>query len=131
MLRDFKSNYGVAFLTNIASQTDNTALTAKLTRANANNVDCIALLLGSVADADVAFTAVLEESDNDSSYTAVNARDYSGTLTGIDFADDNTVHIFNYWGNKKYVRLTVTPANNTGNITWGALSITGVGRIQP
>lgn len=131
MTRDFKSNFSIAYLVNLASQTDNTALTAKLTRANANDVDVIALLLGSVADADVTFTAVLEESDNDSSYSTVNARDYSGTLTGIQFDDDNTIHTFSYWGNKKYVRLTVTPANNTGNITWGAISITGVGRVQP
>lgn len=131
MLRDFKSNFSVAYLTNIASQTDNTALTAKLTRTSANDMDVIALLLGSVADADVTFTATLTESDDDSTYTTVNARDYSGTLTGLQFDDDNTIHLFNYWGSKKYVKLTVTPANNTGNITWGALSITGPGRVQP
>lgn len=131
MTRDFKSNFSVAFLTNLASQTDNTALTAKLTRSNANDVDTIVLLLGSVADADVTFTAAIQESDDDVTYTTVNARDYAGTLTGIQYDDDNSTHVFSYWGNKKYVKLTVTPANNTGNITWGALSITGVGRVQP
>lgn len=131
MTRDLKSNYAFAFLTNIATQTDNTALTAKLTRVNANTTDTILLLLGTIDDADATFAATLTESDDDVTYTTVNARDYSGTLTGMKFDSDNTIRAFSYWGLKKYVKLTVTPTGNTGNLTWGAASVVGPGRVQP
>ena len=34
---------------------------------------------------------------------------------GLDFADDNKAFKIGYIGPKRYVRVTITPANNTGN----------------
>lgn len=130
-LRDFKSNYEVTVAANfVAAQTDNTALTATVTRGY-EDASALILVLGSVADADTTFTLAVTESDDNVTYGAATAAKYNGTLTGVDFADDNTCHVVTYFGSKKYWRLTVTPANNTGAITMGILKVAGHQRVQP
>lgn len=130
-LRDFKSNYEVSVAANfVAAQTDNTALVATVTRSYEDS-STLVLVLGGVADADATFTLAVTESDDNITYSTAAAASYNGTLTGVDFADDNTCHVVSYFGKKKYWRLTVTPANNTGAINMGILKISGHQRIQP
>lgn len=128
--RDFNNMFALSFGANPTTQTDNTAITATITRAGEEMVAFI-LGLGGLADADTALTLTLEDSDDNVTYAACNAADYAGTLTGIDFADDNTLHKFSYWGKKKYVKLTATPANNTGNLTSFIIKVAGNSRVNP
>lgn len=74
---------------------------------------------GSLADADATFTTLLEEGDASdlSDAAAVADADLIGTeaAASFTFAEDNTVKTLGYKGAKRYTRLTITPANNTGN----------------
>lgn len=83
---------------------------------------------GSLADADATFTALVEESDDSgmSGKTAVADADLLGTeaLASFIFSDDNKCFKVGYKGIKRYVTLTITPANNTGAALLSAIAIT-------
>jgi hypothetical protein len=81
------------------------------------------IAIGAVADSDVVFTVLLEESD-DSGMSGANAvadadmiSQTSGTApetaAGFRYDDDNEVRKLGYIGNKRYTRLTITPDGNT------------------
>lgn len=75
-----------------------------------------------------AFTPGVEESDDDSAFTAVAAADLEGSLTLVDHADeDNTEQRVGYKGSKRYIRAVVaegsSPAPGTGMVL-GASIIT-------
>jgi len=95
-------------------------------RANAETVE-FAIATGTLADADVTATVLVEEGDaaNLSDAAAVADDDLLGTEAGaaISFADDDEARKIGYIGAKRYVRLTVTPANNTGNFAISAVAI--------
>lgn len=84
-----------------------------------------AVLLGTLADADATFTATLTESDTSGSgYTSVAADDIVyGSETTWDYTADGVCKKIGYNGNKRYVKLTITPANNTGNAPIAAIAI--------
>lgn len=103
----------------IAAVTNNTAYTsAILDTAGFENNEFIGVF-GSVADADVAFT-VLVEDGNDSGLSdngAVADEFLLGVeAMGLNYDSDNKTFKIGYTGQKRYLRVTVTPANNTGNI---------------
>jgi len=82
---------------------------------------------GSLADADATFTVLVEES-NDSGMAGKNAvadEDLLGTeaLASFIFSDDDKVRKIGYKGNKRYVTLTITPANNTGACLMAVVAI--------
>jgi hypothetical protein len=80
------------------------------------------IALGSIADADATFTALLEESDTnfsgaavaDSSMISQTAGTAPEAAASFQFDSDDTVKMLDYVGGKRYIRLTLTPANNTG-----------------
>jgi hypothetical protein len=73
---------------------------------------------GSLADADATFTALLEDGADSglSDNAAVAAGQRLGPLPSFVFSDDNKMFKVGYVGAKRYVRLTITPANNTGDV---------------
>lgn len=78
------------------------------------------IALGILADADATFT-VLMEHGNDSGLSDAAAvpdsqLDPTEAIVGFDFADDSQVRKIGYVGEKRFVRLTITPAANAG--TW-------------
>lgn len=83
----------------------------------ANNELVIAL--GSLADSDATFTVLLEEGaqSNLSDNSAVADADMIGTeaTASFQYDDDNETRKLGYKGTKRYIRATITPANNTGN----------------
>lgn len=111
-----------------AAQTDNTAIVGTaIDRAGFDSLTYV-ILTGTLADADATFTVLLEESDvSGSGYTAVDDKDLIGTeaLAGFTFAADGACRKLGYKGGKRWTRLTVTPANNTGNVPIGAIAILG------
>lgn len=71
---------------------------------------------GSLGDADATFTTLVEHGDvaNLSDAVAVPDSDLLGTeaQASFIFSDDDKVYSIGYKGIKRYVRLTITPANN-------------------
>jgi hypothetical protein len=90
---------------------------------------------GSLADADATFAVTVDEGDaaDLTGSNAVAAGDLLGTTAGASFtfSDDNKIAKIGYIGTKRYVRLTVTPANNTGAVLISACAILGTLRGAP
>ena len=82
---------------------------------------------GTISDADTTIVALVEDGDNSalSDAAAVVDAELLGTeaAASFQFDDDDEVRKIGYIGNKRYVRLTLTPANNTGNIPVSAMAI--------
>jgi hypothetical protein len=118
-----------------AAVTDNTAqVSAILDTAGWGSV-ALAVVTGTLSDADATFTLLLEES-NDSGMSGANAvadADMVGTeaLGSFTFADDGETRKLSYIGNKRYIRATITPANNTGNLFLGGMWILGNPQSSP
>lgn len=98
--------------------TGDAAVTSEIIDMQGNAALVFAIATGSLADADATFTALLEESDDAamSGKNTVAAGDMLGTaaLASFIFSDDNKCFKIGYKGVKRYVTLTLTPANNTG-----------------
>ena len=78
------------------------------------------LLTGSLADVDATFTVLAEEGDasNLSDNTAIVDGNLLGTevLAAPLFSDDNKVFKLGFIDTKRYIRVTVTPGANTGDV---------------
>lgn len=119
----------------VAAQTDNTAIVSTICdTAGFGSCEFVGIL-GTNTDADVSFTVLVE--DGDVSTLTDNAAVADEHLLGVeamglDFADDNKVFKIGYIGPKRYVRVTVTPADNAaGNIFFAACWIQGHPRNLP
>jgi hypothetical protein len=103
-----------------AATTDNTPFVSQiLDMQNLQSAEFI-ILTGALADADATFTVLAEEGEqaNLSDHTAVDDRDLLGleTQASFDFSADNKVFKLGFRpSGKRYKRVTITPANNTGN----------------
>jgi len=113
----------------VAAQTDNTAIVSAILDTAGYNSHEFVGIFGTNTDADVSFTVLMEEGDNSSltDNTAVADADLLGVeAMGLDFADDNKVFKLGYKGTKRYIRVTVTPADNAaGNIFFAAIWLQG------
>lgn len=112
-----------------AATTDNTAWVGQvIDRAGYGSLTFL-LAIGALSDADATFAVLVEEGDADdlSDAAAVADVDLLGTeaLAGFDFGDDNETRKIGYVGNKRYVRLTVTPSGNSGNAFLAAIALLG------
>lgn len=121
MLLDLADNLYIARgLSPVAAGTDNTAYVSQIFDCANKTGVCFAILFGTNTDADVTFTVLVEDGDNSalSDNAAVDDAYLTGVeAMGLDYADDNTVSKIGYTGTKRYVRVTITPANNgAGNI---------------
>lgn len=117
------------------SVADNTAQVGQIIdRQGFNSLEYI-ILTGSLADADATFTALLEEGDaaNLSDAAAVADADLLGTeaLASFVFSDDDKVFKLGYKGNKRYTRLTITPAANASAALIAAVAVLGHPDIAP
>lgn len=113
--RDLKSNLDAA---------QSLAPAARTAAANGTGVDLagygsalILLALGLWTDG--SFTFSVEESDDNSAFTAVASGDLLGAFTVVDGTDDdNTIQRVGYVGTKRYIRVAVaqgaSPAPSTG-----------------
>jgi hypothetical protein len=114
---------------------DNTPQVSQI--ADTQNGETLTLLIitGTLADADATFAVTMEHGNaaNLSDAAAVPAEDLIGTTTGASFQfdDDDKVLKIGYKGTKRYVRATITPANNTGNADLAAIWLHGQPRSIP
>lgn len=132
---DLHNNIKASNAINPVVVTDDTAqVSAILDTANffANE---LVICTGTLADVDATFTVLLEEGDNSalSDNAAVADADMLGTeaLASFTFADDGEPRKLGYKGSKRYIRATITPANNTGNAPIAALWIQSGSRKPP
>ncbi len=95
-----------------------------------------AIQTGTLSDVDATYTVLLEESDaaNMDAANAVADADLIGTeaAAGFTFANDGVVRKLGYIGNKRYTRLTITPAAaDSGNSPIAAVAILGDPNTRP
>lgn len=117
------------------SVADNTAAVSQIIDRRGFESLTFVIATGSVADADATFTVLVEDGDaaNLSDAAAVADAFLIGTeaLAGFQFDDDNETRKIGYIGNKRYARLTITPANNASAALISAVAILGHPAIAP
>lgn len=90
---------------------------------------------GSIADADATFTVLVEHGDDSglSDAAAVPDTMLVGTeaLAGFQFDDDDATRKIGYIGDKRYTRLTITPASNASAALISAIAILGDPHTAP
>jgi len=134
-MKDLASNIDVKRVISPVSVADNTAQVGQI--IDRRGFDSVTFLIatGSVADADTTFTVLLEESDDSgmSGGNAVADADLIGTeaLAGFQFDDDNECRKLGYVGGKRYLRLTITPANNASAALLAAVAVLGHPSLAP
>lgn len=134
-MKDLASNIDVKRVISPVSVADNSAQVGQI--IDRRGFDSVTFLIatGSVADADTTFTVLLEESDDSgmSGGNAVADADLIGTeaLAGFQFDDDNECRKLGYVGNKRYLRLTITPANNASAALLAAVAVLGHPSLAP
>lgn len=98
------------------SVADNTAQVSQIFDTRGYMAIALVIALGSIADADATFSVLIEEGDESdlSDAAAVADAQLLGTeaLAGFQFDDDNALRKIGYIGSKRYLRATITPANN-------------------
>lgn len=107
-------------LSPVAAVTNNTAFVSQILDMQNLDSAVFAIITGSLADADATFTVLAEEGDVStlSDNTTVDPTDLVGTaaLASFLFSDDDKVFKLGFRpSGKRYKRVTITPANNTGN----------------
>lgn len=120
----------------VAARTDNTAIVSSIIDRQGYDSLTFGIAVGTNTDANATFAVTMDDGDaaNLSDAAAVAAGDLVGTyaLAGYTFADDAESRKIGYRGNKRYVRLTITPSgNDSGNIFLAALAILGNASVAP
>jgi hypothetical protein len=119
----------------IAAVTDNTAQVSSTIDLNGFESCELVLVTGTESDADATFTVLVEDgaASNMSDHAAVDDKYLLGTenAASFDFSGDNVCRKIGYVGSKRYLRVTVTPANNTGNLFLAGVAILGHPRNKP
>lgn len=118
----------------VAATTDNTAYVSQI--VDTQNYDSTLFVgqFGAIADADATFTVLVE--DGDASNLSDNAAVSDANLIGVEamslqFDSDNKTFKIGYKGVKRYVRVTITPAGNTGSLFLAGVWIQGHPRSIP
>ena len=103
-----------------AAVTDNTAYVSEIIDMRGFKSLVWEIVLGEIADADVTFTVLMEAGDDSGLSDAADVvdaqMDPTEAVAAPLFGSDDTVRKIGYVGEKRYVRLTITPAANTGDI---------------
>jgi hypothetical protein len=118
------------------ARTDNTAIVSAVIDRRGYDSLTFAIAVGTNTDPNATFAVTMDDGDasNLSDAAAVAAGDLVGTyaLAGYTFADDAESRKIGYRGNKRYVRLTITPSgNDSGNIFLAVLAILGNASVAP
>lgn len=114
---------------------DNTAAVSEVIDLQGFQALTFVIATGTLADADATFAVLVEDGDQSdlSDAAAVADANLIGTeaLAGFNFGHDDVTRKIGYVGHKRYVRLTVTPANNTGNAPIAVVAVLGHPQTAP
>lgn len=128
-MRDLHNNIHPLRAISPVSVSDNTAQVSQIIdRQGFKSLEFV-IATGSLADADATFAVLVEDGDaaNLSDAAAVADANLLGleTTAGFQFDDDNETRKIGYIGNKRYVRLTITPSANASAALLCAVAILG------
>jgi hypothetical protein len=126
----------VAAIPPVAARTNNTAIASSIIDTLGYDSLTFVIVLGTNTDTNATFAVTMEHGDNSAlSDTAVPAAtDLVGTTTlaSFTYADDTETRKLGYIGNKRYVRMTITPTgNDSGDIFVAAVAVLGHAHIEP
>lgn len=128
-MRDLHNNIDVKRAISPVSVADTTAQVSEIIDRDGFESLEFVIAIGSVADADATFTVLVEDGDQSdlSDNAAVADANLLGTeaLAGFQFDDDNACRKIGYVGNKRYVRLTITPVANASAALLSAVAVLG------
>ncbi len=109
---------------------------ARTANANGAGVDMhgfhgamVVVSTGTITDG--THTIEVQESDDNSTFTAVADADLQGSEPAIAAANDNQVYRIGYMGTKRYIRVAVTVAGATTGGVYGAVVVRGHPRKAP
>ncbi len=74
---------------------------------------CVVLDIGAVGGTTPSFTFEVQESDDNSAFTAVDAGNLQGAIAAITDAEANSVVRVGYLGTKRYIRAAITAVSGT------------------
>ena len=118
-----------------AAVVDNTLFVSQIADLAGYDAAEFAILTGALADADATFTTLVEHGDaaNLSDAAAVPDDQLLGleTQASFLFSDDDKVFKIGLRTSKRYARVTITPAANTGNAFVAGVWILGHPRNAP
>jgi hypothetical protein len=136
MNNDLHNNLKLTSVISPISQAGNTAMVGAIIDRQGYGSLEFAITLGTITTAGTAYTALLEDAD-ELAFNVTNAAVADAYLLGTEalasFVDSevNTTKKLGYIGSKRYVRLTMTPAGNTGASTMSAVAVQGSPSISP
>lgn len=135
-MRDFANDmHPVRAISPAAATADNTPWVSQIIDRAGFEGLVFLMNTGGEVDADATFTALVEDGDqaNLSDAATVDPSLLTGTvaLASFTFADDNETRKIGYVGRKRYVRLTVTPANNASAAYLSAIALLLGPRFAP
>ena len=126
---DLYSKIAVRRAISPVSVADNTAAVSQVIDRQGFTALMFAIALGAIADADTTMAVLVEHADISDMTGAVAVPDaeLNGTeaAAGFQFDDDIETRKIGYVGNKRYVRLTITPANNASAALIAAVALLG------
>lgn len=117
----------------VAAVTNDTAFVSEVLDRQGFEAAEFVGVFGTNSDSDATFTVLFEHSDaSGSGFAAVPDSLLLGVeAMALDYASDNKVFKIGYIGGKRYLRVTLTPANNTGNVFFAAIWLLGAPRSAP
>lgn len=135
-MRDGMNNiHLVRAISPVATPIDNTPQVSQIIDRLGYDSLTFAILLGDLPAAAATFTVLIQDGDaaNLSDAAAVADDELVGTeaLASFTSTDDHKVRKVGYRGNKRYVRLTITPAANTAASLIAAVAILAHPSIVP
>lgn len=134
-MRDNYNNSSVVRAISPVSVADTTAQVSQIIDRRGFDSLLFAIATGSIADVDATFTVLIEDGDVSSlsDAAAVVDAELLGTelLAGFQFDDDNETRKIGYIGNKRYVRMTITPVANASAALISAVAILSHASLQP
>ena len=135
MLKDLHNTLRLIRVISPISQSGNAAMVGAIIDRQGFHALQFSITMGTITTSGTTYTALLEESDaaNMAGAVTVPATSLLGTAALASFVDTevNTTKKLGYIGNMRYVRLTMTPAGNTGASTMAATAILGSASIEP
>lgn len=140
-MRDFANNIQVKRVLSPVSVGDDTPQVGQIIDRQGYEALTYIIATGSLADADATFGVLLEESDAanmaganpvaDADIISQTPGAVPEAAAGFQFDDDNEVRKLGYIGNKRYTRLTITPANNASGALLSAIAVLGHPQTAP
>lgn len=135
MTNDLHNNLDFKRAISPVSVADNTAQVSQIIdRVGYGSLEFL-IATGALTDADATFAVLVQHGNQSNLSDAADVADEEllGTeaQAGFTFAEDDKIRKIGYRGNKRFVRLTITPANNASGALLAAVAVLGSPSILP